>query len=494
MAWYTNLFQNQINPFEQFKIIDPANGTIILDPNISTGYKLNVNNECRILLSLVSTPYNNNDLIYQSINENKVVWNFPDDIDQETKDLFQDKQIVDITYNNSTNEYDITLENIELYKYLLKLKYNNIEYILNNDNINDYNLTSSNIAVVDNNNNNNDNDNNQNKYYTEVFLVIQSEEENKIIYFDSDIIWSMSSYLTDYKLTTEKNTYYIFTFFTYNNGKTWYGIYIGKYVYTENQSYIDRPKVYTCSLNDYISLENPRLLSIPYNTNTGLLPHYSTSWKICDDINGLNIVDSSFDNTTDLIFHEFDKTKLIENKIYYAFIKHNSSIKSSFWSKPLKIQPRYRTVVNPGSYRKDWFVTAHYIDLKMYHWYDPSLITRWIQTNSNNPNIIDIIDDSITGNAVILGNQYVEVNGIQGLLTDIKITFITSAASNIRLIPENDDNFVLYCQADTNSPTSYPTYTYDGYEFHNLNLWLWTRLKIIFDSNCVVEHIEFTLI
>lgn len=390
MSFNTNLYQNQIQFSEQIHIIDQAQGVQLLNPNISTLYRIKVYDDCLIKL---------------------------------------------LEYNKS----DIN-------------------------------------------------------FYCEVLIILESVVVNKKVIFDTKIQWSTTLYPKD-EFLTKLNQYYLITLFSYDNGKHWNGSFLGNYIYGMNQSRILTPIIYSGSPGNLVSFNHIRFNSSPYQTNTGLLSQYSTSWKICHDKDGVNVIDSSFNNTTDLIFHEFDKTKFNTDTDYFAFVQYNSLINNSNWSTPLKIQLKDYQITNPKTYSRLTFQQIYYNDLRIYRWVNPIKNNNWIQTDSNNPNIIDIIDETATpSDFVLLANQYIEINGLQGLLTSIKITFKTSVGCNIKLISDFYDDYVLTCPYTGTYTITYTSYIKDNYLFSHLNLLILSNLKIIFESNCVITHIDLTLI
>ena len=88
------------------------------------------------------------------------------------------------------------------------------------------------------------------------------------------------------------------------------------------------------------TLDNSTLIANSSQFNSKMTEdHLSTSWKICSDENGENIIESSLNDTQNLLSFTFNSSKLlVEDSIYYVFIQyHGSYTTNSGWSKGYKL-------------------------------------------------------------------------------------------------------------------------------------------------------------
>lgn len=87
------------------------------------------------------------------------------------------------------------------------------------------------------------------------------------------------------------------------------------------------------------AIDNSSLVVKSSNFNSKMTEnHVSTSWKICTDINGEIIIESSLNDEVNLLNFEFNTQLLTNDSTYYIFVQyHGSYTKNSNWSNPYKV-------------------------------------------------------------------------------------------------------------------------------------------------------------
>ena len=87
------------------------------------------------------------------------------------------------------------------------------------------------------------------------------------------------------------------------------------------------------------AIDNSSLVVKSSNFNSKMTEnHVSTSWKICTDVNGEIIIESSLNDEVNLLNFEFNTKLLTNDSTYYIFVQyHGSYTKNSNWSDPYKV-------------------------------------------------------------------------------------------------------------------------------------------------------------